>query len=232
MGVFRFSFQGRGGVGMKFTSPDIATLKQELAKLGDNKVAAKHFAAAMRKALLPGKKALQARTPDGPTGNLKAAIRIKVKQYKRNGGAWGAVGYTIKGSPSKALSSEGTVKLANDRGFHAHLLEFGTQQRFVKKDAGNPRGIASSFKTRGPFSLTSSGSRVSSSPAYPWAFFKRPSKGGRGASTGQTFGVGMLRRSFDSTKGAMGARLSSVMATTVRNAWKDLGNKMRKERGL
>ena len=232
MSLFRFSYKGRGGVGIKFTSPDIATLKQELAKLGDNKVAAKHFAAAMRKALLPGKKALQARTPDGPTGNLKAAIRIKVKQYKRNGGAWAAVGYTIKGSPDKALSGEGSVKLANDRGFHAHLVEFGTKKRFVKKDASNPRGIASSFKKRGPFSLASSGGRVSTSPAYPWAFFSKPAKGGRGASTGQTFGVGMLRRSFDSTKGAMSARLSSVMAATVRNAWKDLGNRMRKERGL
>jgi len=232
MGVFRFSFQGRGGVGMKFISPDIATLKQELAKLGDNKVAAKHFAAAMRKALLPGKKALQARTPDGPTGNLKAAIRIKAIQYKRNGGAWAAVGYTIKGSPRKALADTGKIQLANDRGFHAHFLEFGTAQRYVKKNAKNPRGIASSFKKRGPFSLTSSGGRVSTSPAYPWAFFKRPAKGEGGASTGQTFGVGMLRRSFDSTKGAMSARLTSVMATTVRNAWKDLGNKMRKERGL
>ena len=227
-----FSFKSRGGIGVKFTTPDIATLKKELAKLGDNKIAAKHFSAAMRKALLPGKKALQARTPDGPTGNLKASIRIKTKQYKRNGGAWAAVGYTIKGSPRKALKDSGKIQLANDRGFHAHLVEYGTKQRFVKKDASNPRGIASSYKSRGPFALASSSGSVSTSPAYPWGFFKRPKAGSRGASTGQTFGVGMLRRSFDSTKGAMSARLTSVMAKTVRNAWKDLGNKMRKERGL
>jgi hypothetical protein len=233
VGRFTFVFKGKQGVGIKFRSPDMDELKRELKKLGDNGIAAKHFAAAMRKALLPAKKALIARTPHGPTGNLRRAIRIKTKTYKKNGGAWAAVGYTIKGSnPSKALAGSDSVRLATDRGFHAHLVEFGTKKRFIRRTIKNPQGIASSYKKRGWFTLNSVGARVQTSPSYPAAFFKKPSRFDGATDVGQTFGVGMLKRTYGATKGAVAERMRSVMAATVRNAWKDLEKKLRKDRGL
>lgn len=210
----------RGGV--KFETPDLRSLREKLRPFG-KKIAAKHFAAALRKAMRPGLKALQARTPEGPTGNLKASIRIKTKSYSKTGNAWGAVGFTYGGQASQALSSDKKIQLTKDRGFHAHLIEFGTKDRTVRKSASNPRGIASSFRKLTPFSLArNTGGRVQTSPAYPMAFFKRSTKNAAGVSTGRVFGQGMLKRAFASSKGQMESKLRSIINSTIEKAWADL----------
>lgn len=207
-------------VGVKFETPDLRYLRDRLKPFG-KKIAAKHFAAALRKALRPGYKALKSRTPSGPTGNLKASIRIKTKSYRRTGAAWGAVGYTYGGQAEGSLRG-GTVKIAKDRGFHAHLVEFGTKDRTVRRSARNPHLIASSFKRLTPFKLRSQGSRVQTSPGYPMAFFKKGRQGLRSVSTGRVFGQGMMRRAFAASKGQMERRLREIINDTITKAWQDL----------
>lgn len=207
--------------GVKFETPDLRYLRDRLKPFG-KKIAAKHFASALRKALRPGMKALEARTPVGPTGNLKNAVRIKTKTYKASGSAWGAVGYGI-GAKDPGETTGGTVTRGKNRGFHAHWIEFGTKERHVRRSARNPRGIASSYRRLGPFTLArNTGGRVQTSPAYPAAFFKRGKSGSVGVSTGRVFAQGPLKRAFASSKGQMESKLRSIINSTIEKAWADL----------
>ena len=210
--------------GIKFETPDLRYLRDRLKPFG-KEIAAKHFAAALRKALRPGMKALEARTPVGPTGNLKNAVAIKTKTYKATGKAWGAVGYGIK-AKDKGKKTGGTVRIGKGRGFHAHWIEFGTKDRYVRRSASNPRGIASSYRRLGPFTLArNTGGRVQTSPAYPAAFFKRGKSGSVGVRTGRVFAQGPLKRAFAASKGQMESKLRSVINKTIENAWKDLNKR-------
>jgi|LakMenE18May11ns_1017448.scaffolds.fasta_scaffold9948970_5 HK97 gp10 family phage protein len=83
----------------------------------------KHLKPAIEKALPPMRAALLANTPQGPTGNLRAAVGSEAIYYK-SGVAFGIVGYR------RAVSVTGQL------GYHSHLIEFGTNDR---------------VPTRGPF---------------------------------------------------------------------------------
>lgn len=210
--------------GIRLDTPDLSYLRKRLKPFGKD-IAAKHFVAAIRKALRPGLNALKARTPEGPTGNLRRSIRIKTKQYKKQGTGWGIVGYTYKGTKQTRKNSGGTVGMAKDRGFHAHLLEYGTKQRKIYRTPENPLMIASSYRRLGRFKLFSENSRVKTFPPYPRAFFKRGSKTAPYVSTGQVFGQGMLQRAYAASKSKMEEKLRSVINKTIENAWKDLNKR-------
>ena len=63
--------------------PDMAELRAELKKLPTN-LAAKHFGAAMRKAIQPGLTALRRNTPKGPTGNLRRSNFLVTRILSRD----------------------------------------------------------------------------------------------------------------------------------------------------
>jgi hypothetical protein len=83
----------------------------------------KHLKNAISKALPPMHAALLANTPQGPTGNLRAAVGSESIYYK-SGVAFGIVGYRR------------AVSVTDQLGYHSHLIEFGTNDR---------------VPTRGPF---------------------------------------------------------------------------------
>lgn len=210
--------------GFRLETPDLAYLRKRLKPFGKD-IAAKHFAAAIRKALRPGMNALKARTPEGPTGNLRRAIRIKTKSYKKDGAAWGIVGFTYKGAKKSKANQGGTVGLSKDRGFHAHLLEYGTRERKIKRSASNPYMIASSYRRLGRFQMSSGLRRVRTFPPYPRAFFKKGSSGAPYVSAGRVFGQGMLKSAYAASKSQMEEKLRSVINKTIENAWKDLNKR-------
>ncbi len=65
---------------------------------------------------------LLANTPVGPTGNLQKSVGQVVRVYK-TGIIYGVVGYR------RAVSKPD----GGNRGYHSHLVEFGTQERVPKK---------------------------------------------------------------------------------------------------
>ena len=216
--------------------PDMEELRAELKKLPTN-LAAKHFGAALRKAVQPGLTALRRNTPKGPTGNLRKSIKTKVKTYPRNGTAVGLVGYSWGGE---------------NKGYHQGFIEFGTKERKTK---GN---IASSFKKRGPFKMarpkklgkqprdlfSAAGNRyaaryrsrlnVKTDPKYPKAFFKRAAAGevvklGKMPIGGKT-GVPPVKTSFNQARPEMEASLRLQLGARIEKAWDELEG--RTKRGL
>jgi hypothetical protein len=119
-----------------------------------NLVYTRYLPQAMRKAVQPLLAQLVANTPAGPTGNLRAAAASRVLPY-RNGTVFGIVGY-------KRAVSERT---ADNKGFHSHLIEFGTAER-------RPR--------RAPF-LSSYGIRDWRPPGWsgPWPMVAKFVRGAR-----------------------------------------------------
>jgi hypothetical protein len=216
--------------------PDMEELRAELKKLPTN-LAAKHFGAALRKAVQPGLTALRQATPKGPTGNLRRSIKTKVKTYPRNGTAVGMVGYSWGGE---------------NKGYHQGFIEFGTKERKTKGP------VASSFKKRGQFTIArprklgkppknlfgAAGDRyaaryrsrlkVQTNPKYPKAFFKRAAAGevvklGKMPIGGRT-GVPPVKTAFNRAKPAMEAELRLQLGARIEKAWAELEG--RTKRGL
>jgi HK97 gp10 family phage protein len=77
---------------------------------------------AVSAAMRPLRAQLLANTPQGPTGNLRAAVGEKVAIYE-SGTVFGIVGYRRAVSKSNQRGQ---------KGFASHLLEFGTQERRPK----------------------------------------------------------------------------------------------------
>lgn len=216
--------------------PDMDELRAELKKLPTN-LAAKHFGAALRKAVQPGLTALRRNTPKGPTGNLRRSIKTKVKTYPRDGRAVGIVGYSWGGE---------------NKGYHQGFIEFGTKDRQTKGS------FASSFRKRGPFTISKprklgrpprdlfgaagdryarrlqQNRRVTTSPKYPKAFFKRASAGERvklgKMPVGGRTRVPPVKTSFEQSKAAMQAELRLQLAARIEKAWSELEG--RTKRGL
>lgn len=216
--------------------PDMAELRAELKKLPTN-LAAKHFGAALRKAIQPGLAALRRNTPKGPTGNLRKSIRTKVKTYPRTGAAVGMVGYSWGG---------------DSKGYHQGFIEFGTKERQTKGT------FASSFKKRGQFTIarprligkapknlfSAAGNRyaaryrkskaLQTTPKYPKAFFKRAAAGevvklGRMPIGGRT-GVPPVKTAFAQAKPEMELDLRLQLAARIEKAWDELEG--RTKRGI
>ena len=123
--------EGRtAGISITVGVPGLEQIRNQFLALPNN-LAAKHQAAALRRAAEQGGtlQALKANTPRGPTGNLKRAIAVKSKRYPRSG-----VGIAILGFKSGRKMNEpyDRTKL----GYHQGLVEFGTQERFRKTQDG------------------------------------------------------------------------------------------------
>jgi HK97 gp10 family phage protein len=78
---------------------------------------------AVSAAMRPMKAQLLANTPQGPTGNLRAAVGEKVAIYA-SGTVFGVVGYRRAVSKSHHKGQ---------KGFASHLVEFGTAERRPRK---------------------------------------------------------------------------------------------------
>jgi HK97 gp10 family phage protein len=119
------TFSGSGG----FRGDRSNTVRIE----GDEEIIARLFALtgtigrrylgkAVKESMRPMKAALLANTPHGPTGNAREAVADKVKIYA-TGTVFGIVGYR------RAVSKKDQ---RGNKGFHSHLLEFGTDERRPK----------------------------------------------------------------------------------------------------
>lgn len=82
----------------------------------------KYLVGAIAAGMEPVRAALVANTPVGPTGNLRNAIDAIGRTYK-SGVAFGVVGY------KRAVSKD----TADNKGYHSHLIEFGTRDRHPTK---------------------------------------------------------------------------------------------------
>lgn len=205
--------------------PDLAQLRQEFAQLPTN-IAAKHLGAALRKAVQPGKAALRANTPKGPTGNLRKSIDVKVKTYPKNGTAVAIVGYAIGGE---------------SKGYHQGFLEFGTKDRRTKgRFASSFRRPESLATVRGGFrvEVMARGQRKGKlrtvSPNYPKSFFKS-AKAGETVSLGKMpvggrTGRPPVKAAFEQTRGAQLSELQAQMAVSLERALGELVG--RAKRGL
>lgn len=84
-------------------------------------VTTKHLTTAMKSAMQPMVAELRSLTPQGPTGNLLNAVDSKVRKY---GGSAGGVVFGVVGY-KRAVSKQ----TSDNRGFHSHWIEFGTEDR-------------------------------------------------------------------------------------------------------
>jgi hypothetical protein len=202
--------------------PDMAELRAELKKLPTN-LAAKHFGAAMRKAIQPGLRQLRANTPRGPTGNLRKSIKTKVKTYPRTGAAVGLVGYSAD---------------ARNKGNHQGFIEFGTKDRktkgrFASTFLSKTPQRAGGFQILNPRRGRNAGKMVTN-PKPPKAFFKS-AKAGETVSLGKMpiggrAGVPPVKTSFAQAKPEMEASLKMQLAARIEKAWQELAG--RTSRGL
>jgi len=85
-------------------------------------VGTRYLRQAVAAAMRPMTAQLLANTPQGPSGSLRAAVAQKVKLYP-TGTAFGIVGY------QRAVS----LQTYDNKGFHSHLLEFGTKERVPRR---------------------------------------------------------------------------------------------------
>jgi len=122
--------EGRtAGISITVNVPGLEQIRNQFLALPNN-LAAKHQAAALRRAAEQGGtlQALKANTPRGPTGNLKRAIAVKSKRYRSG------VGIAILGFKAGRRQNEDFDKTR--LGYHQGLVEFGTKERFRKTKDG------------------------------------------------------------------------------------------------
>ena len=223
-------------VEIKVEFPELRELQQAFRGFRPN-LAKKHMGAAIRRSLKPGMDALKNTTPKGPTGNLKRAITSKVKTYV-SGNAVGLVGYLAAGSGKKKPAAGGKVQKGKDRAFHAGFLEFGTKERIIKTSSRRAgASVASSFRTLGPFKISRIAKRgkfagvvrVTTTPKYPKAFFKKAPRGAilslREMPKGGSKGEPPVRSAYTKSLPDMRSQLSIQMTQSLLNAQKDLADK-------
>lgn len=234
------------GVEMKVEFPDLRELQQAFRNFRPS-LAKKHMGAAIRRSLKPGMDALKRNTPKGPTGNLRRAIASKVKTYV-SGNAVGLVGFVAAGSGKSKPAGGGKVQKGKDRAYHAGFLEFGTKERVIKTSSRRAgASVASSFRTLGPFKIAriakrgkfAGAVRVSTSPKYPKAFFKKAPRGEvlslREMPVGGRQGGPPVKDAYRESLGAMRGQLAIQMTHALLKAQKDLADQFpsrRKEQEL
>lgn len=225
---------------------EIEATKKALGQLFDNAGLTATLKAALEKAVVPARKRLEELSPVGPTGNLKRAVSSKVVGYPKNGGAVGLVGYRqSQKEKGTALAGPGSVRIGKERGFHQWWLEFGTKARVLETVANKPYGrrghlrrvpgkpavdvrphlvkagqgavIASSWSSRGAFSIDDGGTK-----SMPYAFFKKAKKGQAlrldPVPQGGVSGVPPLRTAYEQTRGLMGEILSRELSISLEAA--------------
>lgn len=227
-------FSGGGGLFADVDFPEMAALRSAFRDL-PGKLAAKYIGSALRRTVAPAEAKLKSNVAKlgRVTGNLKRAIAVKIKRYPKTGSAVALVGFVASGSGKSGKFRGGSVGTGKDRAFHAGFLEFGTKERMIRSSSRRAgASIASSFKTRGKFSVgkVSRGqSGVRTSPAYPKAFFKKAARGevlnvGSMTPGGPKLGTAPIRDAYKSTLSTMRSMLALEMAKSLNSAIKELAN--------
>jgi len=210
--------------GSKVEFPEIADIKRQLKARFAPRITAKFLGAALRKATAPGVKALKAEVRTGHkrvSGNLLRSVTQVVRRYPRSGNAVGLVGF-MKAGTGKTIPTAGSIQKGKDRAFHAGLVTFGTKERRTKKGS-----IASSYKTRGPFTIKgrskrgkfAGSTRVRTVPKSPKAFFKRAPAGGRvylGKMRGSDPIAAALRQATPEIRRVLREQMSDVVERAAR----------------
>lgn len=206
--------------------PPIGELANRLKTFGPA-ISAKYLGSALRKASAPAEKALRSNVAERGrvTGNLRRAIRVKVKRYTRTGNAVALIGF--EAVPGRLVPKNGDDKSA----FHAGLIEFGTSERKTKN--GN---IASSFRNnnsrRAGFQIIqqprSKGGRqrrlfkpAVTKPKYPVAFFAKAAKG-QSVSLGRTRAYAPIKRAWQQTRAQCQSLITGALNEAIVNASRDL----------
>lgn len=148
------------------------------------------------------------------TGNLRAAVAIKVKTYSKTGNAVGMTGFIRAGTGTDKQKKKG-----KSNAYHQHLVEFGTTERFVK---GN---IASAWKNI-DFTVYRGGGGKTYTSGFPRTFFKKGKPGsplsvGRMPVGGRS-GKPPLKDAFEKTKGQINTRLIQQTDKTIERLMKKL----------
>lgn len=204
--------------------PEMDAIKAAFRNLSPS-LAAKYMGSALNKTIEPAYRMLITLTPRGPTGNLKRAVRKKVKRYtgsptsrnpaKSPGAAVALAGYT---APPRKKSED--LK-SNEKGQHAGFLEFGTKPR---RTSGY---IASSFNRSGPVKarVAKRSGAITTSPKPPKGFVKAVPKGNTvdlGAfPIGGKAGLPPVKTAYQRSLGTMKATLPREMSIALNNALKD-----------
>lgn len=196
--------------------PHYKVLLAELEKITTNKkLIAQSMGPTVRYASKPTYDALRSNVSKvgKVTGNLRAAVAIKVKTYSKSGNAVGMVGFVRAGTGSDKQKRKG-----KSNAYHQHLVEFGTTERFVK---GN---IASAFKNI-DFDVYRAGGQTRTS-GFPRTFFKKGRPGmplsvGRMPVGGRS-GKPPLSNAFEKTKGQINTRLIQQTDKTIERLMKKL----------
>lgn len=215
------------GPEVEIAFPELEAIKAAFRTLPRN-IAAKHMGAALNKSIEPGFKLIKTLTPKGPTGNLRRAIRKKVKRYtgsltsknpaKSPGAAVALAGYT---APPRVKRDD--LK-ANEKGSHGGFLEFGTKAR---RTDGR---IASSFRRSGPVKVVVArrSGAVTTKPRPPKGFVKAVPKGGTvdlGAfPIGGKAGVPPIKTAFERSKGQISALMAVEMTKSLNAALKEMAS--------
>jgi hypothetical protein len=119
------------GIALTAELQGLKELRDGLGKVYTNPKKAEILAEAIEKALEPARLRLRETTPLGPTGNLRRAIAVEVRQYPLDGNAVGLLGYKRSGREPSGSAAGGKVRAGPDRAFHQWWLEEGTAQRRV-----------------------------------------------------------------------------------------------------
>lgn len=206
--------------------PELEEIKAAFRSLSPN-LSARYMASALNKAIEPGVRLLKELTPRGPTGNLRRSIAKKTKKYSagpnsRNPARSPGAAVALAGFRATRRLPAGAKPSANEKGYHAGFLEFGTKQRFTKKGS-----IASSFSRSGPvrISRAARSGNVTTTPKPPKGFVKR-AKGGQPVDlkafpVGGKGGVPPVRTAFERALPQMKTLLPKEMAIALNNALRD-----------
>lgn len=215
------------GIEVKIDFPELEEVKAAFRTLPRN-IAAKHMGAALNKSIDPGLKLLRTLTPRGPTGNLRRAIRKKIKRYtgsptsknpaKSPGAAVALVGYV---APPKKKANQAA---ANEKGYHGGFLEFGTKER---RTEGR---IASSFSRSGPVKVVVAkrSGKITTKPKPPKGFVRAVPKGetvdlGRFPIGGKG-GVPPIKTAFERAQPAIRSAMATELTKSLNYALKEMAS--------
>ena len=215
-----------GDIGLEFNTTDFQEFAEKLRKsLGTGNdtqnVFNKHMETIMKKSQKYVLNNLKAKTPKGPTGNLKKSALTVARSYKKNRKWFTATGFSTRGKKSNPPKEPGKRRTGSFLGFHAGLVEFGTNNRKTKGL------IASSFNsTNFTIKTTQKGKnkgRLRTSPGMPKGFFKRaPAMGAGGVFLGSVPPRHMIKYSAMAARESVLMYVNNEQENHITKAWKEL----------
>ena len=161
----------------------------------------KHMKSVIKKSHSSMAKSLKARTPRGPSGNLRNSVLTVAKEYRKDRKFFGATGYSSRGNKKNKAPEAGKRRKGKGLGYHAGFIEFGTKMR---KTEGR---IASSFHSQTMrVTNTKRGKNkgmLKTVPKPPRGFFKSAGRGQR-VDLHKMYAQGPIRRSAGAARESIG----------------------------